>query len=310
MGFFKHLFQKKQFTYKPNIGGGSLSLLSVSDAFSLRKSLHKDVLEALETSLLSADVGILTCEYILKHVIDTHKKVAVQSFEALLDVMAECMNDMIPVKTLEFHTPVVLLMVGVNGVGKTTTIGKLANLYKSQNPLIIAADTFRAAAIDQVDAWAQKNDVTCFKSTSKDPSSVIYDGMQFGLKHKHNLIIIDTAGRLQAKDALMAELSKMYRVLSKFDSHYHLETLLVLDATTGQNGLSQAIGFKEAALVSGVVITKLDGSAKGGIVLNVSHQLNMPMVFMGMGEALEDLKPFDKEAYIVSMMNQERLIWN
>lgn len=310
MGFFKNLFQKKQSTYKPNIGGGSLSLLSVSDAFSLHKNLHKDVLEALETSLLSADVGILTCEYIMKHVMDTHKKVAVQSFEALLDVMAECMNDMIPVKTLEFHTPVVLLMVGVNGVGKTTTIGKLANLYKSQNPLIIAADTFRAAAIDQVDAWAQKNEVTCFKSTSKDPSSVIYDGMQFGLKHKHNLIIIDTAGRLQAKDALMAELSKMYRVLSKFDPQYHLETLLVLDATTGQNGLSQAIGFKEAALVSGVVITKLDGSAKGGIVLNVSHQLKMPMVFMGMGEALEDLKPFDKEAYIVSMMNQERLIWN
>jgi fused signal recognition particle receptor len=139
---------------------------------------------------------------------------------------------------------------------------------------------------------------------------VIYDGMQYGLKHKHNLIIIDTAGRLQAKDALMAELSKMYRVLSKFDTHYHLETLLVLDATTGQNGLSQAIGFKEAALVSGVVVTKLDGSAKGGIVLNVSHQLKMPMVFMGMGESLEDLKPFDKDAYILSMMNQERLIWN
>lgn len=310
MGFFKNLFQKKQSTYKPNIGGGSLSLLSVSDAFSLHNSLHKDVLEALETSLLSADVGILTCEYIMKHVMDTHKKVAIQSFEALLDVMAECMNDMIPVKTLDFNTPVVLLMVGVNGVGKTTTIGKLANLYKSYNPLIIAADTFRAAAIDQLDAWAQKNEVTCFKSTSKDPSSVIYDGMQFGLKHKHNLIIIDTAGRLQAKDALMAELSKMYRVLSKFDQQYHLETLLVLDATTGQNGLSQAIGFKEAALVSGVVVTKLDGSAKGGIVLNVSHQLNMPMVFMGMGESLEDLKPFDKEAYILSMMNQERLIWN
>ena len=310
MGFFKNLFQKKQSTYKPNIGGGSLSLLTVSDAFSLHNSLHKDVLEALETSLLSADVGILTCEYIMKQVMDTHKKVAIQSFEALLDVMAECMNDMIPVKTLDFNTPVVLLMVGVNGVGKTTTIGKLANLYKSHNPLIIAADTFRAAAIDQLDAWAQKNEVTCFKSTSKDPSSVIYDGMQYGLKHKHNLIIIDTAGRLQAKDALMAELSKMYRVLFKFDPQYHLETLLVLDATTGQNGLSQAIGFKEAALVSGVVVTKLDGSAKGGIVLNVSHQLNMPMVFMGMGESLEDLKPFDKEAYILSMMNQERLIWN
>jgi fused signal recognition particle receptor len=310
MGFFKNLFQKKQSTYKPNIGGGSLSLLTVSDAFSLHNSLHKDVLEALETSLLSADVGILTCEYIMKQVMDTHKKVAIQSFEALLDVMAECMNDMIPVKTLDFNTPVVLLMVGVNGVGKTTTIGKLANLYKSHNPLIIAADTFRAAAIDQLDAWAQKNQVTCFKSTSKDPSSVIYDGMQYGLKHKHNLIIIDTAGRLQAKDALMAELSKMYRVLFKFDPQYHLETLLVLDATTGQNGLSQAIGFKEAALVSGVVVTKLDGSAKGGIVLNVSHQLNMPMVFMGMGESLEDLKPFDKEAYILSMMNQERLIWN
>jgi fused signal recognition particle receptor len=194
MGFFKNLFQKKQSTYKPNIGGGSLSLLTVSDAFSLHNSLHKDVLEALETSLLSADVGILTCEYIMKHVMDTHKKVAIQSFEALLDVMAECMNDMIPVKTLDFDTPVVLLMVGVNGVGKTTTIGKLANLYKSHNPLIIAADTFRAAAIDQLDAWAQKNQVTCFKSTSKDPSSVIYDGMQYGLKHKHNLIIIDTAG--------------------------------------------------------------------------------------------------------------------
>jgi fused signal recognition particle receptor len=310
MGFFKNLFQKKAKTYKTNFKSGAMSLLSVSEAFSIHRHLHKDVLDALETSLLSADVGILTCEYMMKHVIDKNKKQPIESFEGLLDVISELIDHMIPTKALDMTKPVVLLMVGVNGVGKTTTIGKLAHIYRAHNPLIIAADTFRAAAIDQLEAWALKNDVTCFKSLSKDPSSVIYDGMQYGLKHEHRLIIIDTAGRLQAKDALMAELSKMYRVLSKFESSYHLETLLVLDATTGQNGLSQAIGFKEASRVSGVVVTKLDGSAKGGIVLSVSHQLNIPMVYMGMGEALDDLIPFDKEAYILSMMNQERLLWN
>jgi fused signal recognition particle receptor len=311
MGFFKQLFQKKKtLNYHKALEKGSFNLDTIKEAFLKHHTFNQDVMDAIETTLLTSDVGMMMTEVLIKDVLMTHKKNPITSYELLMDALALSMTSHIQVKSLNLSSPTVLLMVGVNGVGKTTTIGKLAHMYKDLNPLIIAADTFRAAAVDQLQIWADRVGVTCFKSSSKDPSSVIYDGMSYAKKHHHALVFIDTAGRLQAKDALMAELSKMYRVLSKFSDFFHMETLLVIDATTGQNGLSQAKAFKEVAEVSGVILTKLDGSAKGGTLIQITDTLQVPVMYVGLGETLEDLKPFDLEAYILSMLDKEDIAWN
>lgn len=310
MGFFKNLFQKKtNLQYKKALEKGSLHLGDVKALMESHKTLNQEVLEAVEISLLSSDCGMQTTDAIIDYVLKTHKQEPIITFEQLLDVIASWMDSHVLEGILDLSKPKILMIVGVNGVGKTTTIGKLAHRYQLQKPLIIAGDTFRAAAVDQLEVWANKNHVAFFKSEQKDPSAVIYEGIQQGIHDNHQLIIIDTAGRLQAKENLMQELAKMYRVIQKFESHYSIETLLVLDATTGQNGLSQAKAFKEIANISGIIMTKLDGTAKGGIMLSIAKETSLPVYMVGLGEGLEDLKPFDKTSYIISLLNQESL-WN
>ena len=199
--------------------------------------------------------------------------------------------------------PTVILMVGVNGVGKTTTIGKLAYKYHNEGKkvMLIAADTFRAGAVEQLKVWADRTDAVFYGKENTDPAGVIYDGLVKALEEKADIVLIDTAGRLQNKVNLMKELEKMNKVITKFIPDAPHETLLVIDATTGQNGIMQAKAFKEITNITGIVLTKLDGTAKGGIVLAIKEEVNIPVKFIGLGERMEDLKPFDIEAYIYGL---------
>ena len=199
--------------------------------------------------------------------------------------------------------PTVILMVGVNGVGKTTTIGKLANKYKKEGKkvLLVAADTFRAGAVPQLELWAKRTDSLFVGKENADPASVIYDGLELGVKEKADIILIDTAGRLQNKVNLMKELEKINKVIGKIIPGAPHETLLIIDATTGQNGISQAQSFKEITNITGIVLTKLDGTAKGGIVLAIKEEVELPVKFIGLGEGIDDLKPFDIEDYIYGL---------
>ena len=200
--------------------------------------------------------------------------------------------------------PTVILMVGVNGVGKTTTIGKLANIYHNQGHkvMLIGADTFRAGAVPQLEEWAKRTNSCFCGKENVDPSSVIYDGLEKALKENCDLILIDTAGRLQNKVNLMNELEKVNKVIGKIIPNAPHETLLVIDATTGQNGISQAESFKEITNITGIVLTKLDGTAKGGIVLAIKEEVKLPVKFIGLGEGINDLKSFDIEEYIYGLL--------
>ena len=200
--------------------------------------------------------------------------------------------------------PTVILMVGVNGVGKTTTIGKLANKYHNEGKkvMLIAGDTFRAGAVPQLKEWAERTDSLFVGKENMDPASVIYDGLEEALKEKADIVLIDTAGRLQNKVNLMNELEKINKVICKFIPGAPHETLLIIDATTGQNGISQAISFKEITNITGIVLTKLDGTAKGGIVLAIKEEVNLPVKFVGLGEGINDLKSFDIEDYIYGLL--------
>ena len=199
--------------------------------------------------------------------------------------------------------PTVILMIGVNGVGKTTTIAKLASKLKNEGKkvLLVAGDTFRAGAIEQLVEWGNKLDLETVTSTSKDPSSVMYDGLEKAVKEEYDVVLVDTAGRLQNKENLMRELEKINRVIKKIIPEAPHETLLVIDATTGQNGISQAKSFKEITNITGIVLTKLDGTAKGGIVLAIKEEVNIPVKFVGLGEKLDDLEKFDIEKYIYGL---------
>ena len=199
--------------------------------------------------------------------------------------------------------PTVVLFVGVNGVGKTTTIGKIASIYKNKGKKVmrVAGDTVRAGAIEQIQEWGKKSDTAVVSSEAKDPSSVIYDAMEKAMNDKYDLVLVDTAGRLQNKDNLMAELSKINRVIKKIIPDAPHETLLVIDATTGQNGISQAKAFKEITDITGIVLTKMDGTAKGGIVLAIKEEVNIPVKYVGLGEGIEQLEPFDIEKYIYGL---------
>ena len=199
--------------------------------------------------------------------------------------------------------PTVILMVGVNGVGKTTTIGKLANKYNEEGKkvMLIAADTFRAGAVEQLKVWANRTNSLFYGKENTDPAGVIYDGLELAKKEAADIVLIDTAGRLQNKVNLMKELEKMNKVIAKIIPNAPHETLLVIDATTGQNGIMQAKSFKEITNITGIVLTKLDGTAKGGIVLAIKEDVKIPVKFIGLGEGINDLKPFDIESYIYGL---------
>lgn len=274
------------------------------------KNIDENYFEELEDILIMADIGVDT---VMKFVELLRKRVKTEKIEdasKLKDIIIDELfimyvgNDILDSKIHYAEDgPTVILFVGVNGVGKTTTIGKFAHQLKEQGKkvMLVAGDTFRAGAIEQLEEWGEKVGTTVISSTSKDPSSVMYDGLEKAVKEDYDVVLIDTAGRLQNKENLMRELEKVNRVIQKIISTAPHETLLVIDATTGQNGISQAKSFKEITNITGIVLTKLDGTAKGGIVLAIKESVALPVKYVGLGEGMDDLEKFDIEKYIYGL---------
>ena len=269
-----------------------------------------ELLDELEETLLIADVGMKTTTFILE---DLKKDVAQNRIRENDEVLQHLKGRMIKVlsqnnKPIQFsqNKPLVILMVGINGSGKTTTIGKLAQKWKKEGKkvLLAAGDTFRAAAIDQLQVWAERADINCISQKSgADPSAVAYDAVQAAVARNMDVVLIDTAGRLQTNQNLMEELKKVKRVIGKVLLGAPHETLLVLDATLGQNSISQAKHFHEALELDGFVMTKLDGTAKGGVLLNLSGELKLPIHFIGVGEKAEDLQVFDSKNFVDALIS-------
>jgi len=274
------------------------------------KNISEDYFEELENILIMADIGVNTVMNFVDRLRDRVKKEKITDSSILKEIIVDELfimyvgNNIIDSK-IHFSEdgPTVILFVGVNGVGKTTTIGKIASMYKKKGKkvMLVAGDTFRAGAIEQLHEWGCRTDTKVISSESKDPSSVIYDGLEIAKKEDYDLVLIDTAGRLQNKANLMEELSKINRVIKKIIPEGANETLLVIDATTGQNGISQAKSFKEITDITGIVLTKLDGTAKGGIVLAIKEEVNIPVKFVGLGEREDQIEAFDIEKYIYGL---------
>ncbi len=272
--------------------------------------VNDEYFEELEDLLIMADIGVKTVMDFIDRLKDRVKKENITDTEYLKEVIVdelfiiyvngENLSDKINIQN---DGPTVILMVGVNGVGKTTTIAKLAYKYKKMGKKVamIAADTFRAGAVKQLEDWAVKTDSIFYGKEDTDPAGVIYDGLDKAVKDNADIVLIDTAGRLQNKTNLMKELEKINKVIGKFIPNAPHETLLVIDATTGQNGIMQAQAFKEITDITGIVLTKLDGTAKGGIVLAIKEEVNIPVKFIGLGEKMEDLQTFDIENYIYGL---------
>ena len=274
------------------------------------KNIDDNYFEELEDILIMADIGITTVVNFVDRLKLRVKNEKIEDAAILKDIIIDELfimyvgEDIIDSKIHYTEDgPTVILFVGVNGVGKTTTIGKLANQLKNNGKkvLLVAGDTFRAGAIEQLVSWGEKIDVEVVTSTSKDPSSVMYDGLEKAKNENFDVVLIDTAGRLQNKDNLMKELEKINRVVKKIIPTAPHETLLVVDATTGQNGISQAKNFKEITDITGIVLTKLDGTAKGGIVLAIKETVGIPVKYVGLGEGINDLEKFDIEKYIYGL---------
>lgn len=275
--------------------------------------INDEFYDELEEILITADVGINTVMSFTERLRKRVKSENITDFEYLKEVIVDELlmiyvgNDILTSKlSLKDNELNVVLFVGVNGVGKTTSIAKIANKLKNDNKkvMVIAGDTFRAGAVNQLKEWADKLDLLFFGDDRKDPSAVIYDGLLKAKEKKVDVVLIDTAGRLQNKVNLMKELEKMNRVISDIVPNNPVETLLVIDATTGQNGISQAKSFKEITNITGIVLTKLDGTAKGGIVLAIKENTNIPVKFVGLGEKETDLIPFDIEKYIYGLFKE------
>jgi fused signal recognition particle receptor len=278
----------------------------LADLFSVGKKIDDELLEEIETTLLMADVGVTATTEIIDSLTDKLERNQLKDGEALRKALREQLRGLLePVsRPLELDAgtkPYVILMVGVNGVGKTTTIGKLARQFRQQGKsvMLAAGDTFRAAAVEQLQVWGERNGVPVIaQHTGADSASVIFDAVQSAQSRGVDVVIADTAGRLQNKDNLMSELEKVVRVMKKLDESAPHEVMLVLDAGTGQNALSQARVFQQAVGVSGITLTKLDGTAKGGIVFAVARQLQLPIRYIGVGEQVEDLRSFDAETFV------------
>ena len=271
--------------------------------------VNEEFLEELMIILLEADIGIHTAQKIVDAVENSAMDRKLKSFDEIVECLIEEMEKMYNAKEDRAFTfyedgPTVILMVGVNGSGKTTTTAKLSKLFLDQGKsvAVAAADTFRAGAIDQLAVWADRLNIHCIKGRENgDPSAALVDGCRYALANNIDVLIGDTAGRLQNKTNLMNELSKMHRVVEREIPNAPHEVWLVLDATTGQNGISQAELFTEACHVTGIILTKLDGTAKGGIVIAIRDRLGLPVKYIGLGEKLDDLRPFDLEAYLYSL---------
>lgn len=273
--------------------------------------IDEDYFDELEEILIMADIGVNTVMELIERLKQRVKHENITDTNSLKEIIVDELfityvdNDIIDDKIhYSDNGPTVLLFVGVNGVGKTTTIAKIANRLKNEGKkcLLIAADTFRAGAIEQLGMWGDRLGIDVFKKEENmDPSSVIFDGLTIAKENNYDVVLIDTAGRLQNKNNLMMELEKMNRVISSLVDMAPHETLLVIDATTGQNGISQAKSFKEITNITGIVLTKLDGTAKGGIVLAIKSEVGLPVKYIGLGEGKEDLTSFDIEKYIYGL---------
>jgi len=284
---------------------------ALEDALQGKKEIDADLLDELESTLISADIGVRTTEEILERIrqrVERHQVADAAELkglirEQLLEILAA--SERAPARVAE--PPAVVLVVGVNGSGKTTTVGKLAQRFKNEqrSVLLCAADTFRAAAIEQLEIWGQRTGIPVVRQgPGSDPSAVLFDAVQAARARKIDYVLVDTAGRLQTKENLMLELQKMSRTARKVIPGAPHEVLLVLDATTGQNGLEQARKFTESSGVTGIVLAKLDGTAKGGIVVAIARELNLPIRYVGVGEKVEDLLPFDAEKFIESLFEK------
>ena len=280
----------------------------IEEIVAFHKEIDVDTLDDLEATLIAADLGTTTTHDVLEALREraTHKQIGdVNELKRLLkEQIAGILNGASSVPVRQVNSPEVVLIVGVNGTGKTTTIGKLANLLRAQGKtvLLCAADTFRAAAIEQLEVWGSRTGVEVIKTKpGGDPSAVLFDSLSAAKARGTDYVIVDTAGRLHTKQNLMAELEKMRRTAQKVIPDAPHETLLVMDATTGQNGLQQARQFTQSAGVSGIVLTKLDGTAKGGVVVAISRELGVPVRYVGIGEKAGDLLPFDSQSFVDSL---------
>jgi fused signal recognition particle receptor len=280
----------------------------IEDVISGRKQIDADLLEELEYTLISADIGVATTNEILDRIRERVDRKLVGDSSELRGLIREYLLEVLESNSRPLAyvdaPPAVIMVVGVNGAGKTTTIGKLTAHFKGEGHtvLLCAADTFRAAAVEQLEVWGERTATRVIRQqTGADPSAVVFDALQAAKSAKVDYVIVDTAGRLQTKTNLMAELEKMSRTADRVIPGAPHEVLLVLDATTGQNGLEQARKFTETSGVTGIVLTKLDGTAKGGVIVAIARELALPIRFIGVGEKVEDLLPFDPEAFIDSL---------
>jgi fused signal recognition particle receptor len=282
---------------------------SLSSVVALTREVDDVSLDELELALLATDIGANTTNEIIARLRDRALRQGINDGAELKSLLkAEILRilDAVNQPAPRPAAPEVIMMVGVNGTGKTTTTGKLAALYSREGRAVMlcAADTFRAAAIEQLEVWAQRSSVDLIKTRQGgDPSAALFDALTAAKARKTDILIIDTAGRLHTKTDLMKELDKMVRTAAKLVPGAPHQTLLVIDATTGQNGMQQARVFTEAANVTGIVLTKLDGSAKGGIVVAIAHELGLPVRFVGVGEKLEDILPFDANSFVDSLLD-------
>ena len=274
------------------------------------KDIDEELYEDLEEILVMGDVGVVTASEIVEKLRERVKEKNIGTparvKEQIKEIVAEMLKGEEEMSLITM--PSVILVIGVNGVGKTTTIGKMASMYKAQGKKVIlgAADTFRAAAIEQLEVWADRAGVDIVKhKEGADPAAVVYDTIQAGISRNADIIICDTAGRLHNKKNLMDELAKIYRVIDKELPYSDRESLLVLDATTGQNAVNQAREFKNVAEITGIVLTKLDGTARGGVVLAIKNDLRVPVKFVGVGEQIDDLQPFNPMAFAEGLFDAE-----
>ncbi len=303
MGFFDKLkaglFKTKETVFKP-----------LNKLFKSLRKIDEEFMEELEEVLICADVGYESTEAIIDELRDRIKEDGLKDSDEILNVLKEIMCDMIgegaPLNT-GARKPDVILVIGVNGVGKTTSIAKIANNLKKDGKKVVlaAADTFRAAAIDQLQIWADRVGVDLIKHTEgSDPAAVVFDATAAAKSRGADVLIIDTAGRLHNKKNLMDELAKISRVLDRELPDSARETLLVLDSTTGQNAVQQAKEFKNSANITGLVLTKLDGTAKGGIVFSIKNELGIPVKFIGVGEAVDDMEKFDNKQFVQALFEE------
>lgn len=278
-----------------------------------KKQIDDDLLEELETILLTADIGIDTTQSVIKSLTNDINRKQLSNPEALTeklktllqDTLSHSVNNQIELQT---DKPTVILMVGINGAGKTTTIGKLAKQFQQQgrSVMLAAGDTFRAAAVEQLQTWGERNNIPVVaQHTGADSASVIFDALQAATSRNIDILIADTAGRLHTKSNLMDELAKVARVMKKIDPNAPHEVMLVVDATTGQNALNQAVEFNKSIPITGITLSKLDGTAKGGIVFSIADKMQLPIRYIGVGESIDDLRQFEPESFVQALFEDE-----